>query len=567
MEIISTDVLVIGGGCAGMQAVVSAQKQGASVLQVLKRNSAHTGSSSYLVTEASGYGMADGFRDATDSPQVHYQDIMLAARSMADPNLARLLVENAPSTKTWLESIGVSFEKHDGMYLVTQGCYGSKPRNYTLRGHGTKIIDALRNQERPDYVSQIKDCMITDLIIEDGICHGAIGIQGDRTKILIQAKAVVLCAGGAGGIFSTSMNPRDITGDGYAMGYRSGAELMNMEFMQFGCGVAWPGFSILNSWIWSLHPTLRNRYGENVFTGILPEGITENEVMDRKSTHFPFSSDNISKYIEIAIQKARMLKATGEHDGVMLDVSNIQRTMRKTNQLQLFEDMWNISNQWYLSRGIDVSAGPMEISCFAHAVNGGLVIDSSAKTTIEGLYAAGEVAAGPHGADRLGGNMLPTCIVFGNIAGKEAAMYAIEKANHATLAENAASISIMQKNQNAILLGGSKSKVGKRMEEIKKAMGTWMMVVRAEEHMAETEHFLYRCHEELVHHDTSGCHPFEPFELNNAITTALMMVRAARWRKESRGSHYREDFPMLDQQFAYPFRQSRSNNPLFKEDL
>lgn len=566
MEIIRKDVLVIGGGCAGMQAVISAQQQGASIVHVLKRTPSHSGSSAYTVTEASGYGMGDGYRDPADSPDVHFQDIMLASRSMADPRLARILADAAPRTKNWLESIGVAFEKEGARYLVTQGCYGSKPRNYTLRRHGTKIIEALQNQELPDRVTHCYNCMITELLVEDGVCQGALGLLDDGESILFLAKSVVLCSGGAGSIFSTSLNPGDIVGDGYAMGYRSGAELMNMEFMQFGCGVAWPGFSILNSWIWSLHPTVSNCLGNNIFNGLLPEGVTEADVMDRKATHFPFSSDNISKYVEIAIQKARMEGLGGDHDGVLLDVSQILKIRQTSRELQLFSDMWKISNEWYVSRGIDVSSGPIEVSCYAHAVNGGLVIDPNAMTSIEGLYAAGEVASGPHGADRLGGNMLPTCIVFGDIAGKHSAEQALKGNYTRAIGEKTASVRAAVRRQAKNLIGGKGIPVGNMMLEIQQLMGTYMMVIRSEEHLSKLENMLYRFYDGLDDADRRDIHPFGPFELENAITTALLMVRSARWRKESRGSHFREDFPELDHHFSSTYKQSLTVNPLFKEE-
>lgn len=551
------DVLVIGGGIAGMQAVYSALNAGSFVVHVLKGKTCMSGSSTFLVTEASGYGMADGMRDPEDNPDIHFNDIMEASQSMADPKLVRILVEEAPKTKYKLEQLGVQFEKHmDGKYIITQGCFSSKPRNYTLRMHGAKIVNALYAHENKTRLIRINDCMITNLLVEEETCYGGVGITSSGIQITILAASTVLCTGGAGNLFSASLNPQDITGDGYALGFRAGCKLMNMEFMQFGCGICHPGFSILNSWIWSLHPIVLDKTGTNIFDRILPPNITSDDVMDCKSTHYPFSSTNISRYVEIAIQKAKIRGDIFDHGGISFNVSEILKN-KNSSQLQLFKDMWAISKEWYLSHDIDITKGPIGVKCFAHAVNGGLCIDDHTQTSINGLFAAGETAAGPHGADRLGGNMLPTCVVFGDIAGKMAAYNAsqIKKIN-----PNKANKSIKNilQQQEKILCGGTGLNIIHLQKTLQNLMGLWMMTVRTEEGMSQVEKFITEAITMLPKVSNKSSCVFAPFETKNALTTAYLMIRAAQWRKESRGSHYRDDFPITSPNYNRPFIQLKS---------
>ena len=312
------DVLVIGAGVAGMRAAVAAQNSGAHVILAVKGTVGTSGASCYTVTEASGFGVADGRRCAEDSPDVHYADVMRAGHGMCDPDVVRTLVEEAIGTVQELEAFGVEFEKENGDYLVSQGCFGSLPRNYNLRGHGTKIIRALKNALNQN-TQILENVMITELLVQNRRCVGAVALTPEGGVTVIRAGAVILASGGAGRLFRYSLNPKEMTGDSYALGYLAGAELMNMEFMQVGMGVLAPGTSILNSWIWSLHPEVTDRTGASVFPAVFPDGVTCEAAMDAKSVHYPFSSESPSKNIELAIQRTIAEGHGLGHGGVRLD--------------------------------------------------------------------------------------------------------------------------------------------------------------------------------------------------------------------------------------------------------
>ena len=564
------DVLVIGGGVAGMRAAVAAQHSGASVVLAVKGNIGACGASAYTVTEASGYGVADGRLCPQDSPDRHYEDIIQAGRGMCDEEVVRTLVENAPGTIAELEAMGVAFEKRDGNYLISQGCFGSLSRNYNLRGHGTKIIHRLQ-AALDERTTVLEDVMITDLFTENGRCMGAaaLGREGETTCIF--ANAVVMAGGGAGGLFRFALSPPEMTGDSYALGYLAGARLMNMEFMQVGMGILAPGKSILNSWLWSLHPKVTDKKGNSVFPEVFADGVTVREAMDAKAVHYPFSSRSSSKHIEISMQKAIAKGLECGHGGLLMDVqsalkenaewaslSEIKQPVRK-EKLQLFEDMWKLTNDWYLSKGIDVRNGPVEITCFAHAMNGGLKIDAKARTSLPGLYAAGEAASGPHGADRLGGNMLVTCVVYGKIAGECAAKEALSLKKKEEV-EYPTGRSLWKVKYEPLKREGSGRPAREIMEEIRLHMSNDLLVIRSEEKGIHLKKQLERLKTEAERASYETGDIWAPYELRNMLLTAHMIADAAMARKESRGSHYREDYPEENPGLERPYIIQRQEN-------
>lgn len=536
---IECDVLVVGAGVAGMRAAVAAQQKGARVVLIVKGRIGTCGASAYTVTEASGFGVADGYRCPEDNPEIHFQDIMRAGHGMCDEAVVRRLVNGALETISELEQFGVEFEKEEGRYLISQGCFGSIARNYNLRGHGTKIIRALQKQLKEPTVI-LEETMAADLLVSHGRCVGAAAIDRIGNVTQISAGAVIMASGGAGGLFKFALNPAQLTGDSYALGYLAGAKIQNMEFMQIGMGVLHPARSILNSWIWSLYPKVTDRNGASVFPEVFPDGITKKEAMDAKSVHYPFSRESVSRNIEIAMQRAITEGRCCEHGGLKLDVREALRN-KKGEKLQLFEDMWRLTNGWFLSRGIDVEHEPIEVGCFAHAINGGIKIDSDSRTTVPGLFAVGEASTGPHGADRLGGNMMMTCVVYGKIAGETAAAEALCH-SHTELAK-----------YRPLPAEGNGIHASQLMEQIRCHMTDDLLVIRSEEKCRHLKEQLQLISEQALDASYENMDAWAPYHLRNMLITAQMMADAVQYRRESRGSHFREDYPKENPQYNAPY--------------
>jgi succinate dehydrogenase/fumarate reductase flavoprotein subunit len=542
-----TDVLVIGSGGAGCRAALEADRAGVQVTLVNKGLFGKSGTTAFRVADTAGYNAADGLVDPNDDPEKHYEDIIAAGLGMAYENLARILATEAPDTLRYLEDLGVSMEKDPGTgkYVEVTGCFASRPRMHLLKDHGERIIRAMVPVIRAKPIRVLERTIISRLLVKDGVCVGAVGADSRGEPVLLRAKATVLCCGGAGQLFTHTLTPQDITGDGYALGLQAGADLVNMEFMQVVLGTVEPTRNQLNTFLWCAKPSLLDGHGEAFLEKYLPAGITPEQCMENKATHFPFSTRDASKYIEIAVQK-EMLQSAGTGQGsVFLDMTNITdkviEALPKTSPLP---KVWPIVKEFLTRRGFSIHTKPVPIACFAHAINGGIKINSHGESTIPGLYAAGEVAGGPHGADRLGGNMLVTCQVFGARVGKAAALRSgamnLPSAPEEQLKIEVERLNSLKKSRGCLSPDELKAKV-------KDAMWRGVLVVRNARKLSQTLANLEEITELMKHVTIRNHRAFvDKLELENLVTVAKAITWAALRRKESRGSHFREDYPEMD---------------------
>lgn len=542
-ETIQTDVLVVGAGGAGLRAALEAQAAGAHTLLVAKGKLGRSGTTSFEVAETAGYNAADGCI-GSDSPAHHYQDIIDAALGTCDPELARILAEEAPRSLVELESWGVPFEKKDGHHLVVEGCFASRPRMHIIKRHSVPILEVLTERLRAADVNVLEEVMVVDLLTQDGACVGALLIDTAGRYLLVEASAVILACGGAGQLFERNLNPSDITGDGYALALRAGAELINMEFMQAGLGLVYPEPNILNCWVWFLHPRLYNSRGEEFLTKYLPPGVTPEDCMNDKARHFPFSSRDHSKYIEYAVIQEINAGNTGPHGGVFLDFRQVDLTRLSPD----FEVMWETTKNWFRQRGVDPESEPLEIAPFGHAINGGLRIDANGESSIKNLFAAGEVAGGPHGADRLGGNMIVGCQVFGRRAGRAAAATALNNPRPVAVDPTGSSLELVDK----LSRGQGKLEPHRVKEQLQRLMQANYLIVKNEHglrHLIEELQGLVSQLDVEGYQAASPAEVMQVLECRNMLQTAMVMAQAAHIRKESRGSHFRADIPECKPEF------------------
>lgn len=543
---LTVDILIIGAGGAGCRAAIAAADCGTSVLLVSKKPVGESGATSYPVAEMAGYNAGD--ISIPMDVQLHYNDIIEAGQEMADEKLASIVASRAPDTIRQLEEWGVKFEHENGGYYVFRSCFSHYPRTHVIKGHGEPLLRAMKDQiEHRCNITVMDTITIMGLYVKDGCCIGAYGVSGQE-MVYINSKAVILASGGCGQAFERNMNPSDVTGGGYSMAYHAGADLINMEFMQIGMGFSWPVVNIFNGYIWETRPRLIDRNGGDIFEGILPENLTSDDVMHEHRKHFPFSSSDDSKYLEVAVQAAVKAGRCTEHNGIMADFSRI--TDDYVNSLKDdcgIHHMWPIARDYLKSRGVDLLNDKVEVACYAHAVNGGVKIDTKGMSSIQGLFAAGECAGGPHGADRLGGNMMVTCQVFGNIAGTSAAEYALRR-HHAEHLEQFGDIH-MEKMKTLLY---KKVDIERIMKTLRRCTQNNLLVARTEGGLTELLNVAQTLAEELECADSCDKPCPGNIDAYHMLTTVRIMAQCALMRKESRGSHHRADYPFKDEKYNKP---------------
>jgi len=538
IPVLDTDVLVVGGGGAGVRAALSAAESGARVLMVLKGVLGSSGATAYRVSSVGGFQAATGLADPQDSPDEHFKDIVRAAQGMCSERLARIVASEAPRALQDLTARGVELDRQDGVPVISTGCFASRPRMYWIRGHGHSIVQALRPGLDEHGVEVRERVMVTGLLMADAACTGATILDRDGNVFAVRAKATILCTGGAARLLTPSLVPPEVTGDGYALAFRAGADLANLEFVQCGFGVVHPITYLLSPHLWRLVPEMRNAAGDAFLSSYLPTPLSAERCANARSTHFPFSSRGPDRFIDIAAHTELLQGRGTRHGGIMLDFR--EAASRVSELSGPARRRWEYLRETLAGHGVNPEEEPIEVSIFGHAFNGGVLIDEAGRSTVEGLYAAGEAAAGPHGADRLGGNMLMTSQVFGDRAGRAAAQRAkstgVPALGTAALDAEEQRLASMRRSDGRYPLGDLLEALQSRMASVsivrdEKSLG------RCLETIAEGEAALAAARVA----DTGDL--WRALELENLLLVGRLVASAALLRRESRGSHYRADFP------------------------
>jgi len=552
-----TDVAIVGGGGAAVRAALSARLAGAEVLMLAKAPLGAGGSTVHGASEIMSMG-ASGYGDASDSADVHYRDTMAAASGFIDRDLVRVLAEDAPKRIADLIEFGVDFDRavpgqvaagRASDYKLIQSDFGSFARALGVSGKtGKAFVDALHQQGLSKGVKVRAPAGLVDLLL-DGNGHAA-GVlahdaQADRW-LVIHAKAVVLGTGGAHGLFSQQVSTSEMTGDGQAVLFRAGAELVNMEFHQFGPALLHPYVQLFSKSCFVLHPRMTNAKGEEFLAAYLPADVSEDEVMDEKV--FPFTVSNVSRYIDISIA-SEIAAGRGEARGT------INFSLAHVPAAKLESTIPN-TLRWLKANGVDPQRDTMDVGIAFQCLNGGVrMVDADARSTIPGVYVIGELAGGVRGPDRPGGNSLAEGQVFGHRAGDAAGRAALS-------GEAAAAVDVtrvMARLRGALNPNLEIDKAGstKRLQD---AMQRYALVEKNETGLTQALMVARGIEASLAEGGGATLATLqEALTLQNMATTATIILEACLARRETRSGHFRTDYPERDDRnYGQAFVQTRA---------
>jgi len=523
--VIESDVLVIGSGGAGCRAAIEASRQNAQVVLVTKGLFGRCGATSMSTTS---YNAAFGHTDPEDSPLVHFKDTVVGGSFLSDQELAYILARDAPQRMMDLEGFGAIFMRKGSKFFQIHNPGSTYSRVcYLDEITGRHILFTLRGEIIRYGVKTFPETLITSLITQDQQVVGAAGLDLRRGDFLFfKAKSIVLALGGAGQIYPTTSNPSDITGDGYALAYRAGAKLIDMEMVQFfPCGLTKPH---LRKGLLVLEPgeveegRLYNRLGERFMERCDPEKM-------EKTTR-----DKLSQAIYKEIAGGR-----GSPDGgVLMDFSCVpqEELTKRKDEIDRIREL----------TGVDLREQPLEVAPTVHHFMGGVKIDEECQSTVRGLFAAGENAGGVHGANRLSGNALAETQVFGARAGECAAKFALKTIGTSL---NPARVDQEEKRVFALLDPDGSLSPSRFKDEVRHVLWKYVAIIRNGRDLERAKTELSSLRERLCDLKLSSSSTYynqewaECIEAENMLDVATLVTELALLRTESRGAHFREDYP------------------------
>ena len=525
MEIktISTDVLIIGSGGAGSRAAIEVDDAGLKAIIVSKGLSFRSGCTGMA---EGGYNAVFKTVDKDDSIEAHFNDTLKGGSYLNDKKLVEILVNESPKRLVDLENFGALFDRQESGEIDQRPFGGQSFRRTCYQGDrtGAELLNALKEEIIKRDIECIEEVMITSLVTDGNQVIGATGLNlKDSSLIYFQAKATILASGGAGQLYPVTSNTFQKNGDGFAISYRAGANLVDMEQVQF-------------------HPTgmvaPESKKGVLVTEAVRAEGgkLINSEGERFMSKYAPEKMELATRDVVARSIYQEIIEGRGtENGGVYLDISHL-------NDDYIDEKLETMVLQ-FENVGVDIKHGPIEVAPTAHHFMGGLKIDTDASSSLENLFGAGEVCGGVHGANRLGGNALADTQVFGKIAGESASKAAKEselKTNDEMVQEEASRI------EGLIKEGSIKPKEFKN--RIKSLMWEKVAIVREEKTLNEALGQLQEMQKELVDLDVSDKKQYNTdlvtaLEVINMLEICILTVKSAIIRRESRGAHFRSDFP------------------------
>ncbi|HKY04403.1 MAG TPA: fumarate reductase/succinate dehydrogenase flavoprotein subunit [Blastocatellia bacterium] len=557
------DVLVIGAGGAGLRAAIEASALSDRVGVVCKSllGKAHT------VMAEGGIAAALANVDERDNWKVHFSDTMRGGQYINDWRMAELHAREAPDRVRELEAWGALFDRTKDGRILQRNFGGHKYPRLAHVGDrtGLEMIRTLQDHGIHKGIDFHMECTILSLLKDGERVVGAFGYDRERGRFrAFSARAVVLATGGIGRAYKINSNSWEYTGDGHSLAYHAGAELMDMEFVQFHpTGMVWPpsvSGILVTEGVRGEGGVLRNKHGRRFMFDDIPENYrhstaeTEEEGWrytqgDKNARRPPelLTRDHVARCIVREIREDR----GSPHGGVYLDISWIRKRISNAAE-HIKKKLPSMYHQFKQLADIDITEVPMEVGPTTHYMMGGLRVDPDTQmSTVPGLFAAGECAAGLHGANRLGGNSLSDLLVFGKRAGHYAAQFAKEHSAGRLpqdQIEEEASLALEPFERS----DGSGENPYRIQHELQEFMQDLVGIVRKEEEMARALEMITGLRERARRAGVYGNREFNPgwhiaLDLKSLLTVSEAITRAAIERRESRGAQYREDYPDKDE--------------------
>jgi succinate dehydrogenase / fumarate reductase, flavoprotein subunit len=520
---IETDVLIIGSGGAGLRAAIAATEIGVKVLVVAKEllKEAHTG-------WAMG-GINVAIKDPA-TPEMHFEDTINGGWYINNYKMARVFAEEMPERVADLERYGVKFDRlPDGTYFTWAGGKQSAPLNLCAGDYtGREMMQGLLAEVHRLHVPFLENHYVVSLIKQGDRVLGAFLIDNKTGEYkVVQAKATIVATGGGGNMYRINTNAPSNTGEGYAWGLDVGAAMVDMELVQFHpTGMAYPPEKrgmLVTEKVRGNGGILKNKDGERFMQRYQPKRL---ELAGR---------DEVTRAIYQEIEEGRGT----EHSAVYLDTTHWEEGKAEKLVPDVFEE--------HMEVGIDIRKQMMEITPSMHHMMGGYEISKWGETNVAGLFAAGEVTRTVHGANRLGGNSIAEGQVFGRRAGMRASEYA---QNTSEVEIDASTIDADVQDVEAFLKRTDGVRPGTLLAQIKDVMWNEVGIIRDEQHLRHALEEIKRLRGEAEHLWASDTHELQScLEIRDMLKVAEVIILSALERKESRGAHFRSDYPQMDAQW------------------
>jgi succinate dehydrogenase / fumarate reductase flavoprotein subunit len=523
------DVLIIGAGGAGLRASLEALAQGASVGVVCKSllGKAHT------VMAEGGIAAAMANVDTADDWKTHFRDTMRGGKFLNNWRMAQLHALESPDRVRELEQWGALFDRTEKGEILQRAFGGHTFKRLCHVGDrtGLEMIRTLQDRGVQQGIDVYMECTVTRLLTDGGRIAGAFAYWRETGRLIVfKAKSIVIATGGIGKAWRVTSNSWEYTGDGMALAYEAGAELMDMEFVQFHpTGMVWPpgvqGILVTEA-VRGEGGILRNKLGERFMEKYDPKRM---ELSTR---------DVVARSIYTEVKEGRGT----EHGGAYLDISQKPAEYVKKKLPSMYHQFKELAD-------VDITKGPMEVGPTCHYVMGGIRVDAeTAESTVPGLFAAGEAAAGLHGANRLGGNSLSDLLVFGRRAGLAAAQHA--KRVSSPSIDNAEIDSTEKELLAPFSNTGAESPYAVH-RDLQEVMQNLVGIFRTEEDLKKALIELEKLKARAAKAGVEGSRLFNPgwhlsYDLKSMLTVSEAVTHSALARTESRGAHSRIDFPKLD---------------------